>query len=137
MTIPIRHKHNLPSAGRKLLKHAGNARILAFYGEMGAGKTTIIKVLCRLLGAVDIAVSPTFTLVNEYRTASGTPIYHIDFYRINNTDEVFDFGFEEYLSGNNYCFIEWPGLVEAFLPEETLKIRIRIGENDERFLDLP
>lgn len=104
---------------------------------MGSGKTTIIKAICESLGAVDIVSSPTFTLVNEYKTASGDSLYHIDFYRIKKTEEAFDFGIEEYLTGKSYCFMEWPELIDDILPEQTVKIRISVGSNEERILDLP
>ncbi|MGE5406570.1 MAG: tRNA (adenosine(37)-N6)-threonylcarbamoyltransferase complex ATPase subunit type 1 TsaE [Methanosarcina sp.] len=136
MIISIKDKKHLDSAARQLLKHAGNKRILAFYGAMGSGKTTIIKVICELLGAQDIVSSPTFTLVNEYRTSGGEPIYHIDFYRIKKQEEIFDFGIEEYLSGLDWCFMEWPELVEEILPEDILKIRISVEEDESRILEV-
>jgi tRNA threonylcarbamoyladenosine biosynthesis protein TsaE len=136
MIIAIKDKKHLDSAARQLLKYAGNKRILAFYGAMGSGKTTIIKVICELLGAQDIVSSPTFTLVNEYRTSDGEAIYHIDFYRIKKQEEVFDFGIEEYLSGHDWCFMEWPELVEEILPEDILKIRISVEEDESRLLEV-
>jgi tRNA threonylcarbamoyladenosine biosynthesis protein TsaE len=136
MIIQIRDKRQLPHAARELLKYAGDKKIFAFYGTMGAGKTTIIKSVCTLLGAVDIVSSPTFTLVNEYRTSAGSSLYHIDFYRIRKQEEVFDFGIEEYLTGENYCFMEWPELIEEILPPGILKIRISVGENEERTLSV-
>ena len=103
---------------------------------MGAGKTTIIKAVCELLGAVDIISSPTFTLVNEYRTSGGETLYHIDFYRIKKQEEVYDFGLEEYLTGDSYCFMEWPELIEEILPPETVIVRISIDENEQRTLSI-
>jgi len=135
MEIIIRHKKNLPAAVRKLLKLSGNSRLFAFYGPMGAGKTTIIKAICEVLGAVDLVSSPTFTIVNEYRTSNGESLYHIDFYRIKKRDEVFDFVAEEYLSAGSYCFIEWPELIEDMLPPGTVKVRISVGDNEERILE--
>ena len=135
MEIIIRHKKNLPAAVRKLLKLSGNSRLFAFYGPMGSGKTTIIKAICEVLGAVDLVSSPTFTIVNEYRTSNGESLYHIDFYRIKKRDEVFDFGVEEYLSAGSYCFIEWPELIEDMLPPGTVKVRISVGDNEERILE--
>jgi tRNA threonylcarbamoyladenosine biosynthesis protein TsaE len=137
MKILIRHKRDLHAAGKKLLNYTGTSRIIAFYGAMGSGKTTIIKSLCEVLGAIDLVSSPTFTLVNEYRTAGNESLYHIDFYRIRKTEEVFDFGIEEYLTGENYCFLEWPELIESILPEQTIKVKITVGENEERILELP
>jgi tRNA threonylcarbamoyladenosine biosynthesis protein TsaE len=134
MNIVIKTKREIRSAVRKLLDQTKGKRIYAFYGAMGAGKTTIIKALCEYLGAADLVSSPTFTLVNEYRTTGGESMYHIDFYRIKKHDEVFDFGIEEYLTGEKYCFMEWPELVEDILPEETVRVRISVEENEERML---
>jgi tRNA threonylcarbamoyladenosine biosynthesis protein TsaE len=102
---------------------------------MGAGKTTFIKAICETLGAADIVSSPTFTIVNEYRTSAGESLFHIDFYRIKKVEEAFDFGIEEYFSGNSYCFIEWPELAEQILPPETVRVKITVGENEERIIE--
>jgi tRNA threonylcarbamoyladenosine biosynthesis protein TsaE len=103
---------------------------------MGAGKTTIIKAVCKALGAKDIVSSPTFTLVNEYKTNKGEVLYHIDFYRIRKMEEVFDFGIEEYFLSGSYCFMEWPELIEEILPPETVRIRIAVGKNEQRILKI-
>jgi tRNA threonylcarbamoyladenosine biosynthesis protein TsaE len=134
MKILIRGKKYLPAAAKKLLKHAGDNKIFAFYGSLGAGKTTFIKVICKLLGATDLISSPTFTIVNEYRTSGGETIYHIDFYRIKKLAEVFDFGVEEYLSGDSYCFIEWPEIVQEILPPGTVNVRITVDDEEQRSL---
>lgn len=136
MEIIIKDKKHLHSAARELLKLYGKNKIYAFYGGMGAGKTTIIKAICEELGAIDIISSPTFTLVNEYKTASGETIYHIDFYRIKKQEEVFDFGVEEYLTGDAWCFMEWPGLVEEILPPETVNVSITVDDNEQRILSI-
>jgi tRNA threonylcarbamoyladenosine biosynthesis protein TsaE len=136
MEIIIKDKKHLHSAARELLRLYGKNRIFAFYGGMGAGKTTIIKAICEELGAVDIISSPTFTLVNEYKTDVGETIYHIDFYRIKKQEEVFDFGVEEYLTGDSWCFMEWPGLVEEILPSETVKVSITVDDNEQRILSI-
>jgi tRNA threonylcarbamoyladenosine biosynthesis protein TsaE len=136
MKIVIKDKRHLSSAAKKLLESAGEKKIFAFYGSMGAGKTTFIKSVCKELGAVDIISSPTFTIVNEYRTSGGEPLYHIDFYRIKKQEEVFDFGVEEYLTGDSYCFMEWPELVEEILPPGTVKVRITADSNEQRTLDI-
>ena len=136
MKILIKDKRHLSSASKKLLKHSGEKKLFAFYGSMGAGKTTIIKAICKVLGAVDIISSPTFTLVNEYRTSGGEILYHIDFYRIRKQEEVYDFGIEEYLTGDSYCFMEWPELVENILPAETIRIRVTVDDNEQRSLSI-
>jgi tRNA threonylcarbamoyladenosine biosynthesis protein TsaE len=137
MKILIKDKRHLNAAAKQLLAQTGESRIFAFYGSMGAGKTTIIKAICQTLGAVDIVSSPTFTLVNEYKTSSGESLYHIDFYRIRKQEEVFDFGIEEYLTGDSYCFMEWPELIEEILPEETVRVRISVDEHEQRILSIP
>jgi tRNA threonylcarbamoyladenosine biosynthesis protein TsaE len=136
MKIIINDKKHLIAAAKKLLHHTEGKKIFAFYGTMGAGKTTFIKTICKVLNASDIVTSPTFTLVNEYKTSSGDSIYHIDFYRINKLEEVYDFGIEEYLTGESFCFMEWPELIEEILPPETVRIRITAGESGERILEL-
>jgi len=136
MEIIIKDKKHLTSAAKHLIDAFGDNKIFAFYGSMGAGKTTIIKAVCEALGAIDIVSSPTFTLVNEYKTESGDSLFHIDFYRIKKQEEVFDFGIEEYLTGESYCFMEWPELVEEILPVETVKVRIAVDENEQRILSV-
>jgi tRNA threonylcarbamoyladenosine biosynthesis protein TsaE len=137
MEIIIKDKRHLPAVARELLKHSADKKIFAFYGSMGAGKTTIIKALCKNLGAIDIVSSPTFTLVNEYKTSAGESLFHIDFYRIKKQEEVYDFGLEEYLTGESYCFMEWPELVEELLPAETVRVRITIDNDEQRVLSFP
>jgi tRNA threonylcarbamoyladenosine biosynthesis protein TsaE len=134
MEIVIRDRKHLAEAARTFLREYGDRRIFAFYGAMGAGKTTIIKAICRELGATDLVSSPTFTLVNEYRTVTGQILYHIDFYRIRKQEEVFDFGIEEYLDGTSFCFMEWPELVEDLLPDGTVSVRISVSEDEQRIL---
>jgi tRNA threonylcarbamoyladenosine biosynthesis protein TsaE len=136
MKIFIKDKRHLSVAAKQLLEQSGDKKIFAFYGSMGAGKTTIIKAICESLGAVDLVSSPTFTLVNEYKTAGGESIFHIDFYRIKKQEEVYDFGIEEYLTGDSYCFMEWPELIEEILPEETVRVRISVDEQEQRILSL-
>jgi tRNA threonylcarbamoyladenosine biosynthesis protein TsaE len=135
MKIIISNKSQLYKASALFLKNTSGRRIFAFYGAMGAGKTTIIKSICESLGAVDTVTSPTFTLVNEYKTSKGELLYHIDFYRIRKTEEVFDFGIEEYFSSGAYCFMEWPELIEELLPEETVRVRITVTDDEERILE--
>jgi len=137
MKILIKDKRYLSAAVRKLLKYTAKKRLFAFYGSLGSGKTTIIKAICMELGAVDMVSSPSFTLVNEYRTEKGEILYHIDLYRIKRPDEVFDFGIEEYLTGVSYCFIEWPELVEGVLPDETITVKITVKKDGQRILETP
>jgi tRNA threonylcarbamoyladenosine biosynthesis protein TsaE len=136
MKIIIKDKSHLHQAAEKFLRSTGSSRIFAFYGQMGAGKTTIIKSICTALGATDTVTSPTFTLVNEYKTATGKSLFHIDFYRIRKPDEVFDFGIEEYFDSGSFCFMEWPELIEDFLPPETVRVRITVMNNQERILEI-
>ena len=135
MEIIIRDKNSLHKSAIKFIRETSGKKIFAFSGSMGAGKTTIIKAICEVLGAKDIVTSPTFTIVNEYKTLSGESIYHIDFYRIKKTEEVFDFGIEEYLESGSYCFMEWPELVEGILPPETVYVRITVDKSEHRILN--
>ena len=136
MEIIIKDKRHLHIAAKQLLQQSADKKIFAFYGSMGAGKTTIIKAVCEYLGAIDIVSSPTFTLVNEYKTNAGESIFHIDFYRIKKQEEVYDFGIEEYLTGESYCFMEWPELIEEILPDETIRVSISVDENEQRLLKI-
>jgi len=111
------------------------ATVIAFYGAMGAGKTTFIKELCRSLGSEDNITSPTFSLVNEYTDAEGRPILHFDFYRIENLQEALDIGCDDYFYSGNLCLIEWPELIEDLLPEETLKVTIKEETDGSRSLE--
>jgi tRNA threonylcarbamoyladenosine biosynthesis protein TsaE len=114
-------------AGELLRTHPAT-RIFAFYGEMGAGKTTFIKALCTALGVNDNVSSPTFALVNQYQMADGDPVFHFDFYRIKKIEEVLDIGYEDYFYSGSYCLIEWPEKIEHLLPEETLRVNITVEE---------
>lgn len=106
-----------------------SSRVFAFYGSMGAGKTTLIKVLCHELGVTDIVQSPTFAIINEYLTPAGESIYHFDFYRIKKAEEAMDIGYEDYIYSGSYCFIEWPELIGDLLPPEVVKVFID-GDNE-------
>jgi tRNA threonylcarbamoyladenosine biosynthesis protein TsaE len=134
MEIIIRDKSQLHECALRFLKKTSGSRIFAFSGPMGAGKTTIIKEICKILGARDTVTSPTFTIVNEYSTKTGELIYHIDFYRIKKIEEVYDFGVEEYLYSGSYCFMEWPELAEEILPPSTITVKISVGADEERIL---
>ncbi len=111
--------------------------VFAFYGDMGAGKTTLIKAICEQLGVEDTINSPTFAIVNEYRSnTSSELIYHFDCYRIKEIEEALDFGFEDYMESGALCFIEWPQNVEVLLPEDTVKVYIHVNEDDSRIVEL-
>jgi tRNA threonylcarbamoyladenosine biosynthesis protein TsaE len=117
---------------KKLIHHFPENRVFAFYGKMGAGKTTFIQSVCRILGTPDNVTSPTFALINEYKTDKLDSIFHFDFYRIKNIEEAFDLGYEDYLYSGNYCLIEWPEMIESILPEKIVKVKIEVAENGTR-----
>lgn len=132
MKIKIDSLSNIHEAAKTFLANMGESKVFAFYGKMGAGKTTFIKALCEELGVEDVITSPTFALVNEYTSGSGDPIYHFDFYRIKKIDEVYDMGYEDYFYGGNLCFLEWPELIEDLLPEDVTKVHIATEEDGSR-----
>lgn len=119
---------------KEFAKLFADYRIFAFYGEMGAGKTTFIKALCKEAGVTDIVSSPSFALIYEYMTGSGNTIYHFDFYRIKKLSELYDLGYEDYLYSGNICFIEWPEKAEDILPSETVKVFLTVNEDGSRKL---
>ena len=121
MKIKIDSLDNIHVAAKEFLENMGDGKVFAFYGKMGAGKTTFVKAICEELGVEDVITSPTFALVNEYTAGNGDPIYHFDFYRIKKIDEVYDMGYEDYFYGGNLCFLEWPELIEDLLPEDCTK----------------
>ena len=125
---------HIEDAAREFLKNVVNVPVIALYGEMGAGKTTFTKALCKVLVVVDGVNSPTFTLINEYRTKGGETIYHFDFYRINKLEEAFDIGFEEFAESGNLCIIEWPEKIEQILPSDTLRVKISVLDDGKREL---
>lgn len=124
-----------PAIAEKILGICPNRRIFAIYGNLGAGKTTLVKALCEKLGSGDVVKSPTFAIVNEYE-GEWSPIYHFDFYRIEALEEVYDLGFEEYFESGNYCFIEWPEKVADLVPEEAVEIRISETGPMSRIIEL-
>ena len=132
--IIIRDLADLDRAADEFLGRTGNYRIIAFFAPMGAGKTTFTTALCRRLGVQDPVCSPTFTIVNEYVTAAGEPIYHFDFYRINRIEEVFDLGYEEYFYSGDICLIEWPEKIERLLPDDILIVEISIEDEESRII---
>jgi tRNA threonylcarbamoyladenosine biosynthesis protein TsaE len=118
-----------PLVARKILMTFKNRHVFAFSGKMGSGKTTLIKFLCNELGVIDFPSSPSFSLVNEYTTASNEKIYHFDFYRIKNINEVFNIGYEEYFFSGHYCFIEWPEKIQELLPDNCVYIKLEDPDN--------
>ena len=123
MEIQINNLEEIREAARTFIDNIGNHTVFAFYGKMGAGKTTFIKAICEELGVEDVITSPTFAIVNEY-TAEGEVIYHFDFYRIKKLEEVYDMGFEDYFYSGSLCLIEWPELREEVLPDDAVKVSI-------------
>ena len=126
------HIKSLSKVAKNLIDHFPGQRIFAFYGKMGAGKTTFIQSVCKALGSDDNVTSPTFALINEYKTDKQLSIFHFDFYRINHIEEAFDLGYEDYLYSENYCLIEWPELIESLLPENIVKVKIEVAEDGTR-----
>lgn len=129
MELKINHIDDINEVARQFVDQMGDHKIFAFYGKMGAGKTTFIKAMCEELGVTDVINSPTFAIVNEYMDGKGESIYHFDFYRIKRVEEVYDIGFDEYIYSGNLCLMEWPELIEQLLPEET--VRVDIMENPD------
>jgi len=144
MEIRIENLDNIRAAAREFIQHMGEARVFAFYGKMGAGKTTFVKAICEELGVEDVITSPTFAIINEYSidnhdiqrsTFNVQRIYHFDFYRIKKLEEVYDMGYEDYFYGGGLCFIEWPELIEELLPEDALRITITEQSDGSRVVE--
>ena len=127
--------NGLSQIAEDIIKNTQN-KVLLFYGDMGVGKTTLIKEICTSLGVEDVAHSPTFSLVNEYQTTSNNTVFHFDFYRIENEEEAYDMGIEDYLYSNNWCLIEWPQNVKNLLPLDAVEIKINLLENGQRNIQL-
>ena len=121
----------LTEVSEYLISLRDEADIIAFYGAMGAGKTTLIKNLCHKMGVTDEVNSPTFAIVNEYVTEEGESVYHFDFYRIKKLEEAYDIGFENYFDSGNLCLIEWPEMIEPLLPEKYIRVEIQHGDTDD------
>lgn len=135
MKISINDLSQINDAAKLFAAQMGNHTVFAFYGEMGVGKTTFIKALCELLGVRDVINSPTFAIVNEYRSETTAElIYHFDFYRIKKLEEVFDMGYEDYFYCGALCFIEWPELMEELLPNDTVRVRMEELSSGERII---
>lgn len=137
MKITITSLEDIHEAAKTFVANMENNTVFAFYGKMGAGKTTFIKAVCEELGVTDVINSPTFAIVNEYRSdISGELIYHFDFYRIKKLEEVYDMGYEDYFYSGAICFIEWPELIDDLLPNDTVKVSIEEQEDGSRLLTI-
>ena len=134
MEIKINSLNSIREAAREFIQHIGEARVFAFYGKMGAGKTTFVKAICEELGCTDVITSPTFAIVNEYTSSNNTPIYHFDFYRIKKLEEVYDMGYEEYFYSGALCLIEWPELIEEILPDDAIRVSITEQKDGSRIV---
>lgn len=133
--IIIKDLDHIREAAREFISKMGEGSVFAFYGSMGAGKTTFVKAICEELGVEDVITSPTFAIVNEYRSDStGELIYHFDFYRIKKLEEVYDMGYEDYFYSGALCFIEWPELIEELLPEDAVRVTIKETEDGCRLV---
>ena len=133
-TVSVSSLSELKNVASTILTDMHDKNVFAFYGKMGAGKTTLIKSFCKELGVDEVVTSPTFSLVNEYSDKNDKPVYHFDFYRIKKIDEVFDIGYEEYFYSDNYCFIEWPELVVELLPDSYVYISIEEDDGGKRVI---
>jgi tRNA threonylcarbamoyladenosine biosynthesis protein TsaE len=136
MKISIPDLDAIEEAAAVFVQAMGGNTVFAFRGEMGAGKTTFIKAICRKLGVEDVITSPTFAIVNEYRSNSGELIYHFDFYRINKMEEVFDFGYEDYFYSGSLCFIEWPEKIESLLPPDVVNVSVTVSADGGREVEI-
>ncbi|WP_308226387.1 tRNA (adenosine(37)-N6)-threonylcarbamoyltransferase complex ATPase subunit type 1 TsaE [Prevotella sp.] len=133
MEIKINSLADINEAAKQFIENMGDGKVFAFYGKMGAGKTTFIKAICEELGVDDVITSPTFAIVNEYQSAiTGDSIYHFDFYRIKKLEEVYDMGYEDYFYSGSLCFLEWPELIDDLLPEDATKVTIEATDDGGR-----
>lgn len=136
MDLKIESLDKINETAVEFIRAMGDNTVFAFVGGMGAGKTTFIKAICENLGVEDVINSPTFSIVNEYRSESGELIYHFDFYRINKIEEVYDFGYEDYFYSGSLCFIEWPELIESILPKDTVTVHITVNDDGSRSMKI-
>jgi len=132
MNLEINGLRDLEEAAQQLLRFAGEDKIFIFEGDMGAGKTTFIKEICAALGVEDVVSSPTFSIVNEYLGKDNQPVYHFDFYRIKNLQEVYDIGYEEYFYSGCFCLVEWPEKIAELLPDRYIKVTITALNETQR-----
>ncbi|MTK53781.1 tRNA (adenosine(37)-N6)-threonylcarbamoyltransferase complex ATPase subunit type 1 TsaE [Paludibacter sp.] len=136
MTFQIKSLDTIRETAREFINNMGERTVFAFYGSMGAGKTTFVKAVCEELGVKDVVNSPTFAIINEYEVEGKAPIFHFDFYRINKPEEAFDFGYEDYFYSGSICFIEWPEKIEALLPENCVKVTIEEQADGSRKIEV-
>jgi tRNA threonylcarbamoyladenosine biosynthesis protein TsaE len=136
MTLEIASLDQIHQTAKQFIQAMDGKTIFAFYGSMGAGKTSFIKAICEELGVTDVINSPTFAIVNEYSIPDGAIVYHFDFYRIEKTEEAFDLGYEEYFDSGQYCFIEWPEKIESLLPSDCVKVYIKELPNGKRVINM-
>ena len=132
MEIRIQDIEHIHESAKEFINHMGEHRVFAFYGKMGAGKTTFVKAICEELGVEDVITSPTFAIINEYE--GDETIYHFDFYRIKRLEEVYDMGYEDYFYSGALCFIEWPELIEEILPDDAVRVSITEQEDGSRIV---
>lgn len=135
MNLLIKSLNELDNAASQIITFSNTSRIFLFYGEMGAGKTTLIKSLCKSLGVAEPVTSPTFSIVNEY-IGTSQKVYHFDFYRLKNQTEALDLGYEEYFYSGAWCFIEWPEKIPDLLPQHFIEIKIRLLGNEAREINI-
>lgn len=136
MEIKINDISSIGESARDFIKEIGDRRVFAFYGKMGAGKTTFIKAVCEELGVEDVITSPTFAIVNEYGLPTGESLFHFDFYRIKKLEEVYDMGYEDYFYSGALCFIEWPELIEEVLPDDAVRVTITEAADGSRTVSI-
>ncbi|MBO5740837.1 MAG: tRNA (adenosine(37)-N6)-threonylcarbamoyltransferase complex ATPase subunit type 1 TsaE [Bacteroidaceae bacterium] len=137
MEIKIKSLDGIADAARQFVDAMGENKVFAMFGPMGVGKTTFVKAVCEILGVEDTITSPTFAIVNEYRTNTGDQIFHFDFYRIRKVEEVYDMGYEDYVYSGAVCFLEWPELIEELLPEDAVRVTLSEEEDGTRTITLP
>ena len=136
LEIKINSLDGIADAARQFVDVMGENKVFAMFGPMGVGKTTFIKAVCEVLGVQDTITSPTFAIVNEYRTDSGEQIFHFDFYRIRKVEEAYDMGYEDYIYSGAICFLEWPELIEELLPDDAVRVTLTEEEDGTRTITI-
>ncbi len=134
--ITVSNLDGIAAAAKQFVALMGTNKVFALFGPMGVGKTTFVRAVCQELGVQDTVTSPTFAIVNEYRTATARSVYHFDFYRIRKVEEVYDMGYEDYFYSGSVCFLEWPELVEELLPEDVERVNLTEAEDGDRTISL-